>query len=290
MYPPARLPLFVTSVALVMLAAACNPIPTPEATLTPIPASSTPAPIQTPSLTQTPLPPTPTSTVTPLAASVKVQINVRRGPGIEFAALGLLPAGMALELTGRNEAGTWFQVAYASGEGGKGWVSAAYVQADGAANLPVLDASGLPLSSGPTGLPATLTPTLTPASADNDSVSAPAISVIFSPLTSRQFTYTSDISAPQGDAEDWLAFTPYASLADSPARLSFSIACEGNGSLEVELWQNGAPTAGWGSLACGDRNKPIELKAGVRYTLELRAASGEGLGYISYTLIIRNGP
>jgi hypothetical protein len=219
-----------------------------------------------------------------------VQINVRKGPGTEFDVLGMLSSGSALSLTGKNEAGTWFQVTYAAGADGKGWVAAAYVQVSqgDTALLPVLDASGASLTSGPTSVPLTPTPTLAPAGADNDSATAPAISVVFSPTGARQFNYTSDVSAPQGDAEDWLAFTPYASLADSPARLLFSLICAGTGDLTVELWQNGAPLSGWGELACGDRDKTIELKAGAPYLLRLRPRPGEGLRYVRYTLTVRN--
>jgi len=85
-------------------------------------------------------------------------------------------------------------------------------------------------------------------------------------------------------------FTPYASLAGSPARLLFSLVCAGNGSLEVELWQGGAPLANWGSLACGDQDIPLDLAAGMPYQLCLRVATGDGLRYVSYTLTVRNGP
>ena len=85
-------------------------------------------------------------------------------------------------------------------------------------------------------------------------------------------------------------FTPYASLAGSPARLLFSLVCAGNGSLEVELWQGGAPLANWGSLACGDQDIPLDLAAGMPYQLRLRVATGDGLRYVSYTLTVRNGP
>jgi len=198
-----------------------------------------------------------------------------------------------LVLTGRNETATWLQIEYAAGAGGKGWVTAAYVQTDDTASLPVLNAAGTPVTPGdsePTSIPVTPTPTLGPASADDDSAAAPAVQVAFSPSGARQFSYMSDVSSPQGDAEDWVMFTPYASLAGSPARLLFSLVCAGNGKLEVELWQNGAPLAGWGGLACGDQHKPLELTAGAPYLLRLRAATGAGLQYVHYTLTVRNGP
>jgi uncharacterized protein YgiM (DUF1202 family) len=220
-------------------------------------------------------------------------LNVRSGPGTDYAVLGMIQPDTVLLLTGKNETATWLQVEYAAGAGGRGWVTAAYVQTNDTASLPVLNAYGTPVTpgaSGPTSVPITPTPTLGPASADDDSSAAPAIQVTFSPSGTRQFSYSSEVSSPQGDAEDWITFTPYASLVGSPARLLLSLVCDGNGNLEVELWQDGAPLAEWGGLACGDQDIPLDLAAGTPYQLRLRAATGAGLQYVHYTLTVRNAP
>jgi len=220
-------------------------------------------------------------------------LNVRSGPGTGYEVLGMIQPDTLLVLIGKNEAATWLQIEYASGEGSKGWVAAAYVQMNDTASLPVLNAAGTPVTptaSGPTAVPVTPTPTLGPASTDNDTATAPAIQITFSLSGTRQFSYTSDVSSPQGDAEDWVAFTPYASLAGSPARLLLSLICTGNGSLEVELWRNGAPLTGWGGLVCGDQDKFLELTAGTPNQLRLRAVPGDGLRYVRYTLTVRNEP
>jgi len=283
--------LDVLTVSLTLLAAACSPVAPSNGSATPALASPTPAPTQTSLPTFTPLPPLPTATVTPVAGTATAQINVRSGPGTNYAVLGMIQPDTVLVLTGKNEAATWLQIEYAAGAGGKGWVTAAYVQTNDTASLTVLNASGAPVTpgaAGPTSVPVTPPPTLGPASADDDSSAAPAIQVVFSPAGIRQFSYTSEVSSPQGDAEDWITFTPYASLVDSPARVLFSLICDGNGSLEVELWQDGAPLADWGGLACGDRDIPLDLAAGTLYQLRLRAASGAGLRYVHYTLTVRN--
>jgi len=225
-------------------------------------------------------------------------LNVRSGPGKDYAVLGMIQPDTVLLLTGKNETATWLQVEYAAGAGGKGWVTAAYVQTNDTASLPVLNASGIseailgtpvtPGASGPTSVPITPTPTLGPASPDDDSSAAPAIQVAFSPSGSRQFSYTDEVSSPQGDTQDWITFTPYANLVGSPARVLFSLVCDGNGNLEVELWQDGAPLAEWGGLACGDQDIPLDLAAGTPYQLRLRAATGAGLQYVHYTLTVRN--
>jgi hypothetical protein len=239
--------------------------------------------------------PSPSATITPLIGKATQTLNVRSGPGTDYEVLGMIQPDTVLVLTGRNETATWLQIEYAGGVDGKGWVTAAYVQIPqgNTASLPVLNASGMPVTpgaSGPTSVPITPTPTLGPASADNDSSAAPAVQVAFSPSGMRQFSYTSEVSSPQGDAEDWITFTPYASLVGSPARVLFSLVCAGNGNLEVELWQDGAPLAEWGGLACGDQDIPLDLAAGMPYQLRLRAATGAGLHYVSYTLTVRNGP
>jgi len=220
-------------------------------------------------------------------------LNVRSGPGTDYAVLGMIQPNTVLLLTGKNETATWLQVEYAAGAGGRGWVTTAYVQTNDTASLPVLNASGTPVTpgaSGPTSVPITPTPTLGPASADDDSSAAPAIQVTFSPSGTRQFSYSSEVSSPQGDAEDWISFTPYASLVGSPARMLLSLVCDGNGNLEVELWHGGAPLTEWGGLACGDQDIPFDLAAGTPYQLRLRAATGAGLQYVHYTLTVRNAP
>ena len=231
--------------------------------------------------------------VSGLTGKAMQQLNVRSGPGTGYEVLGLIQPDTVLVLTGKNETATWLQIEYAAGAGGKGWVTAAYVQANDTASLPVLDASGTPVMPGasePTSIPVTPTPTLGPASADGDSSAAPAIQVMFSPSGTRQFSYSSDVSSPQGDAEDWVAFTPYTSLAGSPARVLLSLVCNGNGALDVELWRNGASLVDWGELACGDQDKPLDLAFGAPYQFRLRTSPGDGLRYVHYTLTVRNGP
>ncbi|MBU4225358.1 MAG: hypothetical protein KKC71_06010, partial [Chloroflexi bacterium] len=149
-------------------------------------------------------------------------------------------------------------------------------------------ATSIPVS--PLQFGGTPTPTIAPASADGDSSAAPAARVAFSPSGLRQFSYSSDLSSPQGDAEDWVEFTPYASRAGSPARVLLSLVCNGNGKLTVELWQNGAPLKDWSGLVCGDRDELLDLDAGQAYQFRLRADSGVGLRYVHYTLTVRNAP
>lgn len=207
------------------------------------------------------------------------QVNVRSGPGTDFNALGTLNPKDVVTLTGRDAAGIWLQIVFANGPDGKGWVTSAYVQAGGADNLPIIGGGGEVVGTGtPTIIPATITPTLVAAVQDNDSQQAAAVNIIFSPTGTRSIIYSSDVSAPNGDAEDWIQFTPYG------RNVSAGLSCIGNGTLTVELWQNNAAVQNWGGLSCGE-SRVLTVNAGQSYLIRLVAHSESGgLEYIHYTL------
>jgi uncharacterized protein YgiM (DUF1202 family) len=195
------------------------------------------------------------------------RLNVRSGPGTTFDSLGVIEAAGVVTLSGKNATASWYQIDYSAGPGGRGWVTSQYIQTDATADLPVLDDFGKVVTPGTPGVPSSqddpATPTIGPAYPDGDSTSNPAIRVTFSGTGTHQFIYSSQVSAPQGDAEDWVEFTPY-SASGIKASLETSLACTGNGTLVVELWQAGTRLSGWGALACGDVEKPIMLSAGQR--------------------------
>jgi uncharacterized protein YraI len=236
--------------------------------------------------------PTPLASPTPLAglsAKTVEKVNVRSGPGTGYNSLGTIDPGSSLTLTGKNETGTWLQIYKAGGPGDRGWVSAAYVQVDGDTNqLPVLDEMGTPVAQTP-GTPeaerATSTPVIAPAADDGDSAQKPAISILFSPQASRKFIYSNDVSTPQGDSTDWLQFAPYSPQPGQTTPINLGLTCDGNGSVNVELWQNGTPLSGWGSLACGGHSGSLSLAGDSTYLLKLSAAEGTGdLQSVKYTL------
>jgi uncharacterized protein YraI len=235
------------------------------------------------------------ATPTPAGPTGRVmqRLNVRSGPGTTFDSLGLLEADTTVSLTGKNTTASWFQIDYPAGPEGRGWVTAQYVQADAADDLPVLDDYGTPVTPGaaetPSGLATTLTATVGPAFADEDSRAAPAVRVNFSAAGTHQFIYSSQVSAPEGDAEDWVEFTPYAA-GGRDARLLFSLSCSGNGALTVELWQGGFSLSGWGTLECGDLEKLITLSAGRSYQIRLTPVAGEGLRLVDYVLTVQDRP
>jgi uncharacterized protein YraI len=215
---------------------------------------------------------------------VQQQINVRSGPGTDFNSLGTLNPQDVLRLTGKDPNGAWLQIDYAAGPGGKGWVNAAFVQAQGVENLPIIAESGLVVGTGtPTGIPATPTPTLIPAWLDSDSSSSPIASVVFEPTGTQTFLYNGDVSAPLGDQEDWIAFKPYDQVVFA------SLECRGSTIIEIEMLENDLPVNTY--IHCGDRMKELAVQAASNYLIHLQAVpSAENLIYTNYILTIKTRP
>ncbi len=143
-----------------------SPLVRDEAALAPFPATAapdkaalllalTPSPTPTPAPTPTAAPPTPWPTVAPTRAPSMVVkpgqaagLNVREGPGMEFAVLGRVTAGDKLEPVGRDESKQWLLVCcVAGGQDGVrddlGWVLAELVDVQG------VDVSRLPARPAP---------------------------------------------------------------------------------------------------------------------------------------------
>ena len=217
-------------------------------------------------------------------AIVQQQINVRSGPGTSFNSLGTLNAQDFVNLTGKDSNGAWLQIEFSSGPDGKGWVNAAFVQANGVENVPIITEAGNVIGTGtPTGIPFTPTPTLIPAWADHDSQSNPVASVVFEPLGTHTLIYSGDVSAPDGDSQDWIQFTPYENFAFA------SLACDGINNLQVTFLENGQPTTL--ELDCGDQLKNLNMESGSIYLIQLQALPTTGrLQYVHYTITIQTSP
>ncbi len=215
-------------------------------------------------------------------------IYVRSGPGTGFESLGLLSAGAVVSLTGKNDDATWLQIAYPSGPGGKGWVSAAFVETEALDELPIVSEEGAVIGTGTaTGVPATPTATVVPAPTDSDSLDAPSTAVTLSPVTNTSFSYTGDVSTPQGDEEDWIGFS-----VENGGKVYASLACTGNGLIDVKLWLAGQATAVQDVLACGESDKLIPYTPATVHTLQLIASAPKpaDLSYVGYTIKISLTP
>lgn len=158
-----------------------------QPTRTPLP-TFTPAPAPTPVIiaaTNTPVPPPPTPSPTPLvipntptptlpvateqapadalvpggpSATVNVNLNVRSGPGTDYERVGTLAEGTTVSIIGRTANGAWWQILYADGPDGKGWISAGYGTTTNTENVPVVEAPPPPSPSVPTAPPTSEAP------------------------------------------------------------------------------------------------------------------------------------
>lgn len=218
------------------------------------------------------------------AAIVQQQINVRSGPGTSFNSLGTLNPQDVVNLTGKDANGAWLQISFAAGPDGKGWVNAAFVQARGVENLPIITEAGQVIGTGtPTGIPSTPTATVIPAWEDGDSQANPIANVNFEHNGTHILIYSGAISSPAGDSQDWIGFKPYSQM------VLVSLTCTGNKTLQVEILENdismNAP------LACGAQMQQIAVKPGSRYSIHLSTAqSTDSLEYFGYTIKIETVP
>ena len=217
-------------------------------------------------------------------AIIQQQLNVRSGPGADFNSLGTLSPQDVVRLIGKDPNGAWLQIEFPSAPDGKGWVNAAFVQAQGVENLPIIAESGLVVGTGtPTGVPPTPTPTVIPAWEDDDSLGNPIASVTFDTAGTQTLIYSGDLSTPQGDREDWVAFKSYDRFVFA------SLECRGSHSIEIQLLENGLPVNTY--IKCGAHMQQLAVNAGSQYLLHLRAvATAETLQYTNYTLTIKARP
>jgi hypothetical protein len=93
-------------------------------TVAPPPASPTPAP------SPTAVPPSPTPAKASITVSSVGATNVRSGPGINYPRIGEVQQGQSFEITGKNQAGTWWQFSF---NGQPAWISGEMVSASAAA-------------------------------------------------------------------------------------------------------------------------------------------------------------
>ena len=216
---------------------------------------------------------------------IQQKINIRSGPGTEFDSIGTLNPGDAVKLTGKDANGAWLQIEFPAGAGpeGKGWISAGFVQVNEVEDLPILTDAGLVVGTGtPTTIPLTPIPTIVPAWEDNDSPADPIMNVTFDPTGTQVSIYNGDVSAPEGDAQDWVQFTPYSQT------ILMDVSCKGS-DLDIEILQNGPAVQPMEVIDCGSKlivhvepNQPIKI----RFT----AHSDGSLNYISYTLHLKTIP
>ncbi len=221
-----------------------------------------------------------------LSGTITQQVNVRRTPGTDSEAVGILNPKDVVAVIGKDGSGSWLQIQFAPGSEAKGWVAASYVQTTGIESLPIIVQNGevVPTETPAASSGTTATPSFAPAREDNDSAASPAVTVAFSPAGMGSLLYSSDVSAPQGDAQDWIGFTPYGN------RVVVDLVCTGNGTIEAELTQGGAAVQMGGRPTCGNITV-LSLSPRMAYVLRLSLSAGPAaLEYFQYTLSIDGQP
>ena len=216
-----------------------------------------------------------------ITAIIQQQINVRSGPGTDFNSVGTLNPQDVVNLTGKDANGTWLQIDFASGPEGKGWINAAFVQANGVESLPIVTSGNVIVGTGtPTNMPPVSAPTIIPAPADGDSVVAPAVNIILSASDTRSFQYSSDVSSPDGDTEDWIQFTTFTQIT------LIELDCTGSESYIAELLQNNSVMQ---NLVCG-KIILITTSPDAVYAVHFQSSPAGGLQYTRFTLRVEAIP
>lgn len=105
------------------------------------------------------LPAPPPEPATPRGRVTGAQaLNVRSGPGVAFPVIGVARNADEGEIVGRSADGRWWAVSVPSAQGGIGWVSADFVLATNAENVPVIAAPPPPPPTPTPVRPPTATP------------------------------------------------------------------------------------------------------------------------------------
>jgi uncharacterized protein YraI len=305
--------VIVSLVIVALLSTACSADANPQATPTFPPLviiTSTLPPTQTARPSATLPLPTATVLVAPVEGQTTSQLNVRDAPSAEGALLGTIPIFTKIQIVGKDPASAWWMIVYPEGPSGTGWVTAQFVLVtSGAETVPVYNSPTQSAASSPDPVttPETETgPTVEPGSApapspasppadqslasafeDGDSSQAPAVSIALSKSSVRSFNYSSDVSSPSGDPEDWIQFR-LDGQTGQPITVSVVLNCTGSGALSIELMQNNSVLQGWQEIPCGHPSQLVlNLFVGAPYTLHLTTMRASDIQkYINYTLSV----
>lgn len=205
-------------------------------------------------------------------------INVRSGPGTDFESLGVLTPKDVVLVTGKASSGVWMEIAFSSSPNGKGWVSSEFLQVSNADALPVVGVDTAVTESPASGTDQPTAPigsNSTTAMPDDDSKDSPTAQGVISPSALRAIQVEGDVSAPEGDTEDWVAFST------SGAKVAAQVVCDGAG-IQLSLWESGnmLETA---TLLCGS-SQIFEVKPNQNYQIQITTPPTNG--YTKYVFSI----
>jgi uncharacterized protein YraI len=288
---------------ILLFATACSPQitipPTAEIVETPTQIfiiTATLPPTVTPFPTQTPLPPTATPIFSGVEGQTTSLVNVREAPTAASVQIGEVPMFDKIQIIGKDPSSKWWMIEFPASPNGQGWVTMDFVLVTlDTSRVPVVDAqvgAGQPApvtEAGETASGATAVPTMSLATApdDGDSFEAPAIDTILSETTGTYLEYPSELSAPEGDSDDWVEFI-FDGAFGSEKHVNVIMNCTGSGKLNLELLQNGAPLQTWAGMGCERPSQLLlTLYTGAPYTLHFYTKSeNDALKYLSYSVSV----
>ena len=121
----------------IVMAVSYTPTATLAPTVTPTPAptlTSTPSPTAHPTATPSPTPILSPTSIPPLLVKIIARaLNVRAGPGLDYAIIGYASQDQRYRLRGRSGDGRWLRIDFS---GLEGWVSVGWVEVDGRVKSP----------------------------------------------------------------------------------------------------------------------------------------------------------
>lgn len=273
-----------------LAAAQATVAPTPAPVFSPTPAPTlmpTPTPFAVASLTTPP----PVATPVVLAQPAVELVNVRSGPDEIYAVNGLIPAGEAVTLLGRNEDGSWLYVSFDNVEG---WVAAWLLTLpETVADLSIQETPPLPTPTSAEEVLVAAEP-----SATVEGISTAPLVAVSAPLSETAITTdtaaaVAAVPTPTADALTaspcltggafWLIHPVEVGVHDEVSfRWGFSAPLPVGCGFEVRLWRDGHSPAGVHDAVADNKNGVIKLMGQNEYELDvpflhnLPAVTGSG--------------
>lgn len=199
-------------------------------------------------------------------------INIRSGAGTDFESIGVLTPKDVVIILGKDSSGAWMQINF---QEKLGWVATEFLQIENIEQIPVIEAEQS------TSVAVTPLINQTPvvasqmAIADNDSIQAPFAKLFFE--QNKVLQITGEVSAPQGDHEDWIEFS------SASSKILIEGSCTNTG-LQVELWRASEIIESFSSV-CGNLFV-INVSENESYTFRIFTSEAS---FIKYSLKIKVG-
>jgi uncharacterized protein YraI len=175
----------------------------------------------------------------PRAVINTARLNVRQGPGTVYPVIGGLKSGDDVAVTGRNAAGSWYQVSLPGGK--TGWVSAGLVKLTG-------DSSAIPAVAAPAAPTATTTSGVGSASQGGVIVfqlSSGGTIYAMNPDGSNLRTLTTGMDPALSPDGQWVAFTRWQGQTAGALGSLWVINLDGAGERQVMGFANQVKSPAW---------------------------------------------